>query len=244
MFINLSKIFNVHRIDLQDDSHVKCLEEFKNKKPVTSSINFNIYKILKDNKSWYENFGFVPSAESDSRSSILSINRNILDIYLPPTSLKSTKVNEYKKQISFLKDFENDKNIYRNTNLYALYEIIEILISEPEKYINADISKELINKLIVIYFHMEKYLKENNKKDFIFHKFMIYLYNLDCSYYSYVYDIITGDGTSESEGPDILDALIDFGDNQNINTNKLVDFINTIYALDSVNYYYLILKNE
>ena len=244
MFINLSKIFNVHRIDLQDDSHVECIEEFKNKKPVTSRINFNKYKILKDNKSWYENFGFVPSVESDFRSSILSINRNILDIYLPPTSLKSTKVNEYKKQISFLKDFENDKNIYRNTNLYVLYEIIEILISEPNKYINGDISKELINKLIVIYFHMEKFLKENNKKDFIFHKFMTYLYDLDCSYYSYVYNIITGDDTSESEGPDILDALIDFGSDQNINTNKLVDFRNTIYTLDSVNYYYLILKNE
>lgn len=245
MFINLCKIFNVHRVDLQDDSHINCIERLnKNNKPITNKINFNKYKILKDNKSWYESFGFVPSLENDFRSSIVSYNRNILDLYLPPNSLKSTKINDYKKQISFLKDFENDKKNYRNTNLYTIYELIEILISDPNKHINENISKDLINKLIVVYFHMQKFLKQNNKKDFVFHKFMVYLYDLDCSYYSYVYDILTGDGTDSSSGTDILDALIDFGYNLNININNLVEFRETIYSLDSVNYYYLILNNE
>ena len=244
MFINLCKIFNVHRVDLQDDSHIDCIEGFQNKKPITNKISFNKYRILKDNKSWYESFGFVPSLEDDFRTSLLAYDKNILDIYLPPVSLRTTKIDEYKKQKNFLKDFENDKNINRNTNLYTIYELIEILISEPNKHINANISKDLINKLIVVYFHMQKFLKEHNKKDFVFHKFMIYLYDLDCSYYSYVYNILTSDGSDDNAGTDILDALIDFGYNLNININNLVEFRETFYSLDSVNYYYLILNKE
>ena len=57
-------------------------------------------------------------------------------------------------------------------------------------------------------------------------------------------NILTSDGSDDNAGTDILDALIDFGYNLNININNLVEFRETFYSLDSVNYYYLILNKE
>jgi len=257
IFLNLCRLHNVYRVDLQDESKiVSCAKTSKE----YSNIDLRLYKIFKDGMSWYEKNGFLPCKESNLRQDLIFHKPNKTNFKL------SFKSEEYKK---FYEKYKSAIKYIRNYDTRGLLLILNEVFENPSVYVSETLLKKDIIKLGSFITILEKYHKKNVFK---LGELMERLYKKDCAYYHMFVKFILGKGTlfKNNKPNDIISIVLsnytlnfnknktnkNSGNNSNKNsgnnsvknsgnnislndthTDKLLDLLSSIEILSKVYYY-------
>jgi len=214
IFINICKLANIQRVDLEDASSLPCFDD-----PILNDLK--LYKLIEKGKSWYESLGFYPSPESKIR---INSKNNFPQVKYRNINIKSDHYTSY------LKKYKHHTNVIRTFNINIFIDLLQEIDNNFEKIIkkkNVDI-EQLMNMKSFGYLISSQNTKKQLLKDFL-----PKLYKQNCAYYHYFIDLLT-------DNEMLYSIMLVLGPKYKHFT-KIAGLLESFRFLDDVTYYFQVL---